>query len=88
MMGGWGYGMGAGGWVLMSVVWLLLIAVVVWAVIRLFPRSEDRAPEPPPERPEEILERRLARGEIDPETYDTLRDKLEERTPAGGRRGR
>jgi len=30
----------------------------------------------PPERPEEILERRLAQGEIDPAAYDNLRAKL------------
>ncbi|MEK6276247.1 MAG: SHOCT domain-containing protein [Actinomycetota bacterium] len=29
-----------------------------------------------PERPEEILDRRLARGEIDPAAYDELRAKL------------
>jgi putative membrane protein len=77
MMNNWSSGMGAGGWILMSVLWVVLIAVIVWAVANLFPRSpRDRADLA--ERPEEILERRLASGEIDPGTYDALRGKLHE----------
>lgn len=75
MMNGWDGGMGAGGWLFMAVLWLVLIAVVVWAVANLFPGRSGRE-ESVPERPEEILDRRLARGEIDPQTYDELRAKL------------
>jgi len=78
MMDGWGGGMGVAGWFLMTVFWVLLIAVIVWAVANLFPgrgtsqsTSVERA-----ERPDEILDRRLARGEIDAATYDELRAKL------------
>ena len=67
--------MGAGGWLLMSVLWVALIALVVWAVASLFPRGE-RAQGDLAERPEEILDRRLAAGEIDTATYDSLRGKL------------
>ncbi len=74
MMDGWD-GMGASGWLFMSVFWVVLVALIVWAVAQLFPARRADAPEGV-ERPEEILDRRLARGEIDPATYDELRAKL------------
>lgn len=74
-MNNWSGGMGAGGWLLMSVLWVVLIAVIVWAVANLFPRGE-RNDEDLAERPEEILDRRFASGEIDPATYDALSAKL------------
>jgi len=71
----WDGGMGGGWWLLMPVFWGLLIIGIVWAVASLFPaRSAGR--EDVRERPEEILDRRLVRGEIDPATYDELRAKL------------
>ena len=71
----WDGGMGPGWWLLMAAFWGLLIVGIVWAVANLFPA---RGPErfDVSERPEEILDRRLARGEIDAKTYDELRDKL------------
>ncbi len=77
MMDGWD-GMGVAGWFLMTVFWVALIAAIVWAVANLFPgrgSSEPTSAERP-ERPDEILDRRLARGEIDSSTYDELRSKL------------
>ena len=76
-----GYGMGGIGWVVMTIVWLIVLAAVVVAVVRIFPARDDRpAPPrewtPPPERPLEILDRRLASGEIDVDTYDQLRKRL------------
>ena len=77
-----GFGMGAGGWVLMTVFWVVLVAFIVWAIVRLVPSRTDNVREPrraatePPEAPREILDRRLASGEIDVETYDELRSKL------------
>jgi putative membrane protein len=77
MMGHW-YGlMGAGDWVLMSVFWVALIALLAWVFASLVGRSE-RGSSDSGERPEEILDRRLARGEIDTQTYNTLRDTLRE----------
>ena len=76
MMDGWD-GMGVAGWLLMTVLWVGLMAAIIWAVVSLFPgrhateSSPDRS-----ERPEEILDRRLASGEIDSATYDELRSKL------------
>jgi len=78
MMDGWDHGMNPAWWVLMSVLWVLLIALVVWAAVRLFPGRGERGGWAE-DRPDEILDRRLARGEIDPETYDRLREKLSAR---------
>lgn len=80
MMNGINDGMGAGGWLLMSVFWVALIAVIVWAVAALSTRdgSRDSAASGLAERPDEVLDRRLASGEIDAATYDTLRAKLRE----------
>jgi putative membrane protein len=85
-----GFGMGAGGWVLMTVFWIVLVTVVVWAIVRLVPsRTNDgreprhwtHKPRPPAEAPQEILDRRLASGEIDVETYEELRSKLSSPPP-------
>lgn len=75
MMDGWDGGMGAAGWIVMMLFWVGLVAVIVWAVANLFPSRAARD-DGVPERPEEILDKRLARGEIDPQTYDELRAKL------------
>ncbi len=78
MMDGWygGNGMG-GGWILMTVFWVGLFAAIVWAGMRLFARPDQSSrSDAARERPEEILDRRLASGEIDADTYDALRDKL------------
>ena len=69
----WDGSMGVAGWLLMTLFWIGLIAVIVWAVASLFP---GRWSDGPAERPEEILDRRLARGELDPDTYEALRTKL------------
>ena len=71
----WDGGMSGGTWVLMTFFWVVLIAAVVWAVASLFP-GRPTSREDVPERPEEILDRRLVRGEIDATTYDELRAKL------------
>jgi putative membrane protein len=74
---GWG-GMGVGGMIGMVVFWLVLIALIVWAVSRLLPGRHvptDR-PQPGQETAEEILDRRFARGEVDLETYQVQRAAL------------
>jgi putative membrane protein len=77
MMNGVNDGMGAGGWVLMSVFWVALIAAIVWAAAAFSSRGGRRSDSDGLlERPEEVLDRRLASGEIDPSTYDTLRIKI------------
>jgi putative membrane protein len=75
MMGDWDGGMSVAGWLLMTVFWVVLLAAVVWAVASLFPARRDGSAVLP-ERPEDVLDRRLAHGEIDAATYDELRGKL------------
>ena len=67
--GTWCSGMGAGGWILMTVFWVGLLAVIVWAVTRLFPSTPNRGPL-------DLLDRRLAAGEIDSDAYQQARAAL------------
>ncbi len=85
MFDGFYGGMGAGWWILMPLLWVALLAVVVWAVARIVPRRSDDAREPrhSREEPLEILDRRLASGEIDMKTYEQLRSRLTSRPAAG-----
>lgn len=83
MMGWYGGGMGAGAWIFMGVFWVALIAVIIWLVVRLLPSKGETPPahQPPPpqpasESPFEILDRRLALGEIDLDTYTVQRAAL------------
>lgn len=72
----WSGGMTAEGWVLMSILWVVLIAAIVWALAALFGRADRSGSTAIADRPDEILDRRLATGEIDEKTYDALRAKL------------
>lgn len=77
MMGWYGSGMGFGGWLFMGLFWLVLLGVIIWAVVRLLPaRHNGYAGSNTRETPEEILDRRFARGEIDAETYQAQRATL------------
>ena len=74
-------GMGPTGWLLMIGFWAAVIAVIVWAVTRLFPEASTggRSPAVPHQRPdtqELLLDQRLASGEIDPQTYIAARREL------------
>jgi putative membrane protein len=61
----------------MMVFWVVMIVGIVWVGARLLPRSGPTdQPSATAEQPRQILERRLAKGEIDVETYDALREKL------------
>jgi putative membrane protein len=77
----WDAGMGGGWWVFMVLVWVVLVVAMVWAVAQLFPRGSVRDREP--DDAQAILDRRLASGEIDPETYAALRDAIRDARPAG-----
>lgn len=83
MNGGWG-AMSPFGWVLMVALWVSVIAVVAWAVTRIFPgasqgsgSSDPMRPRAAEDDPQALLDRRLASGEVDPETYDQIRQRLE-----------
>jgi putative membrane protein len=86
MMDGWGGGMGAGGWALMIIFWIALVALIGLAIVRLFPSSSDGGAahdDPAGKSPERVLDERLARGEIDVETYERLREVLSRGAPRG-----
>ena len=76
MMDGWHHDMGVGNWIFMTIFWVAFLVLVVWVIASVLP-GRGRSSEPR-ERPEEILDRRLAAGEIDTKTYDKLRAKLRE----------
>jgi putative membrane protein len=67
--------MGAGWWVLMAAGWIVLWAFVIWALAAVLrTRGHDER------SPREVLDRRLAAGEITVEEYERLRDAM--RSPA------
>ncbi|WP_165984997.1 SHOCT domain-containing protein [Streptomyces sp. YIM 98790] len=82
-----------GGWMWMMaiapLVWIALIGLVVWAVIRLSQNTSRTGGEagsrdhgmPGRESAEEILDRRFARGEIDAEEYTQARGHLARHRP-------
>lgn len=81
----YGYGPGLLWMILMPVIWIGLIALIIWAVVYL---TRDRRPgrDGGPvhvETPEEILDRRYARGEIDAEEYRQRRADLTEHRRSG-----
>ena len=81
-------GMGPAGWLLMAGFWAAVIAVIVWAVTRLFPKESTggRSPAVPHQRqdPQELLDQRLASDEIDPQTYFAARRELTGTGQGGG----
>jgi putative membrane protein len=74
-MMGYGWGMGMGGWIFMALFWIVLLGLIVWGVGALLPRT-PYGQGGRPERPEEILDRRFALGEIDIEQYRRARENL------------
>ena len=74
-MMGYGWGMGMGGWIFMALFWIVLLGLIVWGVGALLPRPRSERGGRP-ERPEEILDRRFALGEIDIEQYRRAREDL------------
>lgn len=76
---GWHHGgMFWGAWLGMGLFWLvllLLLALLVLLVVRLLPQN-DRARAGGGTAPEDILDQRFARGEIDEQTYTTQREVL------------
>ena len=80
-MNGWGGSM----MILWTIVWVALLGLAVWAVAQWGRggRTTDDRPLSPPQTARDILDERLARGEIDVDEYQRLRDALERRAPAG-----
>ena len=76
MMGSYGNAMGSLGWLGMGVFWLLLLALIGWLVMRLLPGSSGRTTRSTGESALEILDRRLASGQIDMQAWQAQRAAL------------
>lgn len=76
MMGWYAGGMSPVIWLFMGLFWVALLAVIVWLVVRLLPGQDRTAAGAGAESPEDILDRRFARGEIDEQTYTAARATL------------
>ena len=75
-MGWYGGGIGAFMWLGMGLFWLILLGLIVWLVIRLLPGSSEPPTRNPGESAVEILDRRMANGEIDMEAWQAQRAAL------------
>ena len=77
-MMGWygGGGMGALGMVGMGLFWLILLGLIVWLVTRLLPASGEQPNRTTGESAVEILDRRMANGDIDTQVWQTQRAAL------------
>jgi len=76
MMGWYGGGMGWGAWLAMGLFWFILLGLIVWLVARLLPGSGGGTTRDTGESALEILDRRLASGEIDLEAWQSARAAL------------
>lgn len=76
MMGWYRGGMDPFGWLAMGVFWLCLLGLIVWLVVRLLPGSGGATIRPVGESAVEILDRRLASGEIDLQAWQAQRSAL------------
>jgi uncharacterized membrane protein len=76
MMGLWGMGLLGG--LGMLLFWALIIGLVAWLVVTLSRLSQSRAStrSTQPDSALETLRRRLANGDITPQEFDELRQKL------------
>ena len=80
MMGGFGgFVMGFG-----IILWLAVIALIVWAVVRIFPNQDQESRGSAGGPPEEILRRRFAEGEIDAKQYERSLEVLKGARTKGG----
>ncbi len=80
--GGRGYGMMGGygpfGMIVSGFFWLVIIAVVIWAIWH-FTVGRSGASKSDAETPLEMLKKRLASGEITPEQFAKTKKTLEEK---------
>jgi putative membrane protein len=84
----WGFDYGGTLWLailLQLVFWIGLVALIVWLVMHFTRTPHSAAPPGPdtirPESPEEILARRLATGEIEPDDYERRLAALRSQPP-------
>ena len=79
-MHGWSPGMGWGAMICGGALGLLVLAALVVVIVLLFTRSATGRGEagsgPTAKSPMDILKERYARGEIDEQEYEAMREKL------------
>jgi len=77
-MMGWnsGGGMGSLGWLGMGVFWLILLGLIVWLVVRLLPDSGSGRARSTGDSALDILDRRLANGQMDLPSWQAQRAAL------------
>ena len=77
-MMGWygGSGMSSLGWLGMGLFWLILLGLIIWLVVRLLPGSGSGTTRVTGESALEILDRRLASGELDMQAWQVQRAAL------------
>lgn len=63
-----------GGW--MMIVWVVIIALIVWGVVALVRRSTSMSEMPPKSNPLDIARERYAKGEITKEEFEDIRKNL------------
>lgn len=74
-----GFGFGIGGFIGMVLVWILLIVGAVWLIKQIFSGSASRPGNTPgeEERAIDILDKRYARGDLDREEYERMKNDLQ-----------
>lgn len=72
-MMGYGYDIGAGGWIAMTIFWVGLITLVVWALYRVAVATRGDTDR---DSAEATLDRRFAAGELDEDAYESMRSTL------------
>ncbi|MFF4905802.1 hypothetical protein ACFY2T_13120 [Streptomyces sp. NPDC001260] len=68
--------MSVGAWLSMGLLWVAMLALIVWLVVPLLPSVNRPIRGADPQPPEVILDRWLARGEIDEQTPAAQRTAL------------
>jgi putative membrane protein len=69
------HGMFWGAWLGVGLFWLVLLALLAVLLVRLLPTAGRTGPGGG-ESPEDVLDRRFARGEIDEQAYTAQREVL------------
>ena len=75
-MGWYGGGMAGLGMLAMGVFWLAPLGLIIWLVVRLLPGSNGGITRPSGDSALEILDRRLASGQIDLAAWQSQRGAL------------
>lgn len=76
------HNVGAGWWILMSLGMVAFWGLVIWAIVSLargIPNIQRDSEPAEPQTPLEILDRRLARGEVTASEYEEARELLVDR---------